>query len=75
MEIIWKKNGQAISDENGEIDHDQLTVKLVSEDDFGTYSCQAIDFENGIESDVSELVLKYESCKSILNHKFLVNFQ
>lgn len=56
---MWRKDGLPLSDdENSVSDFDHLTVKLNSTADFGTYSCQVVDFDNGIESDISEVLIK-----------------
>ena len=58
IEINWRKDGQPISEEHAEIDFDHLTVQLNSASDLGLYSCQVVDFDNEIESDISQVVIQ-----------------
>lgn len=59
IEIMWRKDGHPLSDDDNDIsDFDHLTVKLNSADDYGTYSCQVVDFDNGIESELSQIAIQ-----------------
>jgi hypothetical protein len=58
IEIVWKKDGKTLSEDDGSVDFDTLTVKLTTNDDYGAFSCQANDVHNEIESDPNMLVIR-----------------
>lgn len=59
IDMIWNKNNNTVFNSNFDDDYDnELSLTVHSVRDAGTYSCQAIDFENNVKSNIATAELK-----------------